>query len=178
MTFFGLKIWFFSGFWAFLASFKIKFSSLHNLYYWCYTIIFWYSSNSVVTYICLFYLVKKGMSSEFHITQEQDGCGCCQKPLLKVFDLKSNIVLYTIHHDSCITNACCCGDVVFDVRDANGTTVGALTKHWAGGSTQTCGWGIECTNANTFVIDFPKAATNREKTALVGAQLLIVRIVK
>ena len=117
--------------------------------------------------------MKVGSSSEYFVTQEEMGAGCCQKPYFKVIDLASNEVVYSITHDSCITAACCCGDVVYDVS-AGGVNEGRLTKHWAGGNTAPLACFVECTNANTFVIDFPPRASPKEKAALVGAQLLIV----
>ena len=88
--------------------------------------------------------------------------------------MKLNQVIYTIHHNSCITAACSCNDVVYDVNDENGQTVGSLTKYWAGGLKGCAGCCREMSNADTFVIDIPENASNRQKTALIGAQLLMV----
>jgi len=108
---------------------------------------------------------------QFYVGQE--GMGCCQKPNYSITDKRSGQVIYTITHPSCVTWACCCGDVVYDILDHGGAQVGSITKYWAGGKTGCNALWIESFNASTFVIDFPEGATSRQKVALIGAQLLI-----
>ena len=62
------------------------------------------------------------------------------------------------------------------LSDKNDNVVGYMTRYWAGGKSTGCGWCIECCNAGTYVLEFPTDATNEQKSALIGAQLLIVSV--
>lgn len=105
----------------------------------------------------------------FAIQKEMTSTLCCTKPFYKIRDLKEDKVVYTVSHDSCVTSAVCCGDVVYHVEDNERKLVGNLTKYWGGG--KSC-W-TECTSASTFVLKFPENATNRQKVALIAMQLLL-----
>jgi len=97
----------------------------------------------------------------------------CGRPNFAVIDLETDSIVYEIKRFDLCAIAVCCNDVVYQVHDKNDNVVGYMTRYWAGGKSTGCGWCIECCNAGTYVLEFPTDATTEQKSALIGAQLLI-----
>ena len=141
-------------------------------------------------------IVHKGDSKEgpemlrFHKPFHLQGCICCRPSMTisdsagkqlgrvedpfvccamnqKVFDDQDKLK-YNVEGSICQIGLCCpcCGDVKFDVTDAQGGSPGVIKKLFGGCSEL-------CLGTNKFKVTFPKNATEPDKSLLLGATMLV-----